>query len=200
MDLHRAVEVQGLPVSTGWLRGGVWAGYGLLYARGLLLLGETEKAADVVYAVVNHAAPTGVWAEEQPPVGSALRPAGDYPHTWHGLELWRVVVMMLAHERGDDLRLCEALPQAWLAPGAVTRLNRVHTIFGELSLTVEVSADGHHATCTVRTWPRTELAGARLSLQTTSLAAAGFRPEAGSNPAEGMPLRWGEAVTVRFVR
>lgn len=56
----QAVEAQGLPHSIGWMRDGIWAGYGSLYAHIPLLLGEHAKAADLLYAVANHASPSAI--------------------------------------------------------------------------------------------------------------------------------------------
>ena len=122
------------------------------------------------------------------------------PHTWHGLELWRVVVMMLAHERGEELNLCESIPQAWLVPGAETRLDGVHTIFGELSLKVQVSADGKRAVCTVATQPHRDAAGAQLKLKTAVFTRAGFHTAATVEPDGAVALPWAQNVTVVFTR
>jgi hypothetical protein len=198
VNLHRAREIQGLPFNTGWLRGGVWAGYGFYYARALLLLGEAEKTADVVYAVANHAAPTGVWAEEQPPRGSTLRPAGDFPHTWHGIELWRTVAAMLAHDRGEELVLCDGMPQGWLGPGAQTRLNRIHSVYGEVSLDVTVSANGKSVTCKIATRRTPGNERARLYINTSSFLRAGFNAPRPPDAQGMIELPWEKELVLVF--
>ena len=48
MGMLEAAESQGLPHSIGWMKNGIWAGYGALYAHVPLLQGRHAKAADLM--------------------------------------------------------------------------------------------------------------------------------------------------------
>ena len=190
---------QGLPVSTGWLRGGIWAGFGFLVGTNEMLVGNDGKAADILYAMANHASPVGTWVEEQPLVGEGSRLAGDMPHTWHSAVFVRFVANLLALDRGDDLHLLGAVPSEWLRPGATSALDGVQTVFGPLTLTLSVSRDGRSATL------RTSAVGTsgspgQLLVHTQSLTRAGFRLVSGGRPdATGaVVLPWGRAATLTF--
>jgi len=49
---------------------------------------------------------------------------------------------MLIHERGDELQLLSAVPDWWLEPGQVIRVERAPTHFGVMDLTVRGTDDG----------------------------------------------------------
>jgi hypothetical protein len=196
VNMHRNIELQGLPAGTGWLKGGIWAGYGGLYGHVLVQVGESAKAIDVLYAVVNHASPVGTWAEEQPPLGSNLKPAGDFPHTWHGVELWRFVLAMLAMDRGNQLKLLEALPPEWLKAGAEIHLHALQTLFGPLQMDVKVAENGQEAVCEL------ELPQACLDseawLHPGAFLSAGFANRYALAANQRIPLSWGKRIILRF--
>lgn len=186
LDLLAAAEKQGLPHSTGWLRNGIWAGYGALYAHLPLLLGRDEKAADLLYAVANHASPLGSWVEEQSAAGDPVKLAGDQPHCWASALFARLLISCLALDHGGTLHLLPAVPAEWLQPSAVNWLAGLRTAAGTVSLTLAVSADGRSATIDVAPINRDGFAGTIL-LHTRSLTRAGFRLAGAAN--EGEPIR-----------
>ncbi len=199
LGIMKDAERQGLPISTGWLPGGVWAGFGYLYGMDLVLTGQDAHAADVLYAMANHASPVGTWVEEQPLVGEGSRLAGDMPHNWHPTVFNRMVISMLAMDRGDDVMLLGAVPEEWLVPGGVSSLNAIQTIAGPLTLSLTVSVDGRTATLHTTALGSDGRPG-RLVLHTQSLRRAGFTRISGATAdASGdAVLPWGEPVTVTF--
>ena len=201
LGVLRASERQGLPVSTGWLRGGVWAGLGFLYGIDLMLTGDDERAADVLYAFANHASPMGTWVEEQPLVGEGDRLAGDMPHLWNAVGFPHLALSLLAFDRGDDLHLLGAVPSQWLRAGAVASVDGVQTAVGSLTLQLAVSTDGRTATLTADPIGEAGQPG-RLLLHTQSLRRAGFSLASGATAAadEAVELAWGRAVRVTFRR
>lgn len=72
------------------------------------------------------------------------------PHNWASAEFVRLVIHLLALDRGDEMHLLEGLPREWLGPGMVTRLHGVATPFGPLDMTVQAAAAGKSATLTVK--------------------------------------------------
>jgi hypothetical protein len=195
LAMLEAVESEGLPHSIGWMRDGLWVGFSSLYAHLPLLLGRHDKAADLLYAIANHASPLGSWVEEQSLKNAPPKTAGDQPHGWAATVFVRLAISMLACERADIVHLLLATPPEWLRAGAVNRLDRLHTTNGPLSLALNVSADGRRATFEVSPPPR----GSFL-LHTRSLAAAGFRFEGQPVAPDTISLTPGKPTTVHFTR
>ncbi len=140
-----ATEREGMVYGTGWDAKGIWNYFASFYGHAWLWQGNGRKAVEALYAFGNHAAPTLVWREEQSLRGEPFRKVGDMPHNWASAEFIRLVVHLLALDRGDELHLFEGLPPSWLKAGMVTRLDGVRTPFGPLSLELVVSADGREA-------------------------------------------------------
>lgn len=145
MAMLRAVEREGLVFGTGWMADGLWNYFGSFYGHAWLWTGDGRKAAEALYAFSNHASPLLCWREEQLPAGISKRDSpivGDMPHNWASAEFVRLVRHLLVLERGDDLHLCEGMPAAWAGPGMVTRLRKVATEFGPISMEIRVAGDG----------------------------------------------------------
>jgi hypothetical protein len=195
LAMLEAAEAEGLVHSVGWMRDGLWVGFSSLYAHAPLLLGRHEKAADLLYAIADHATPMGGWAEEQSLKNSASRIAGDQPHCWAAGLFVRLTLSMLACEYRDAMHLLLSTPAEWLRPGMVNRLTNVQTPGGPLSLNLSVAADGRSATLELSP-PRT----GEIVLHLQSLRAAGFRLDDPRGAADTLPVTPGVAATFRFVR
>lgn len=142
MAMLDATEKEGLIYGTGWLPEGVWNYAASFYGHAHLWLGHGRKAAATLYAFGNHACPLLCWREEQNLVGHAEQYCGDMPHNWASAEFIRMVRHLLVLERGRELHVLESLPTAWTQPGNTTSLRQVPTSFGEMSLSIEMDADG----------------------------------------------------------
>jgi hypothetical protein len=145
LAMLEATEREGMVYGTGWDATGLWNYFASFYGHAWLWQGHGDKAARALIAFANHAAPTLVWREEQSLRGEPFRKVGDMPHNWASAEFIRLAVHLLALDRGRELHLFEGLPADWVAPGALTRLDRVATPFGPLTLNLQVSADGRAA-------------------------------------------------------
>ena len=150
MAMLTATEREGMVYGTGWDATGIWNYFASFYGHAWLWQGNGRKAAQILYAYANHAAPTGVWREEQSLLGEKFRKVGDMPHNWASAEFIRLTVHLLALDRGDELHLLEGFPTEWAGPGMITRLTGVATPFGPLDLTAQADKDGKTATVTVR--------------------------------------------------
>ena len=199
LGIMQDAEREGLPISTGWLPGGVWAGFGYLYGMDLLLTGHDDRASDVLYAMANHASPVGTWVEEQPLQGEGSKLAGDMPHNWHPAVFNRMVISMLAVDRGDDVTLLGAVPEEWLVPGGTSSIEAIQTIAGPLTLSLTVSRDGRSARLRTNALGTAGQPG-RLVLNTRSLRRTGFSRLTGATAgADGtVVLPWGRPVDVTF--
>ena len=150
MAMLEATEREGMVYGTGWDAAGIWNYFASFYGHAWLWQGNGQKAAQILYAFANHAAPTGVWREEQSLKGEKFRKVGDMPHNWASAEFIRLTIHLLALDRGDELHLLEGFPRQWAGPGMITRLKGVATPFGPLDLTVQAAQDGKTATLEVK--------------------------------------------------
>ncbi len=149
LAMLQATEREGMVYGTGWDPTGIWNYFASFYGHAWLWQGNGRKAAEVLYAFANHAAPVLDWREEQSLRGQPFRKVGDMPHNWASAEFIRLTVHLLALDRGDELHLLEGMPAEWLAAGMKTELRGVATPFGPLQLVVQVAADGKTATLRV---------------------------------------------------
>jgi hypothetical protein len=145
MAMLEATEREEMVYGTGWDATGIWNYFASFYGHAWLWQGRGQKAAQVLYAFGNHAAPTCVWREEQSLKGQPFRKVGDMPHNWASAEFIRLAIHLLALDRGNDLHLLEGMPVQWAKPGMVTRLNGIATPFGPLTMEVKIADDGRSA-------------------------------------------------------
>lgn len=136
MAMLDANQREGLIFGTGWIADGIWNYAASFYAHAHLWLGLADKAAATLYAFGNHASPLLCWREEQNLKGEKERFVGDMPHNWASAEFIRLIRHLLILERGDELHLLQALPQAWTKPGGRIHIKKMPTSFGELDLNV----------------------------------------------------------------
>ena len=145
MAMLAATEREGMVYGTGWDATGIWNYFASFYAHAWLWQGNGRKAAQILYAYANHAAPVLDWREEQSLKGEKFKKVGDMPHNWASAEFIRLVVHLLALDRGDELHLLEGFPREWAKPSMVTRLNGICTPFGKLTLQLQIAKDGKSA-------------------------------------------------------
>jgi hypothetical protein len=150
MAMLQATEREGMVFGTGWDAAGIWNYFASFYGHAWLWQGNGRKAAEILYAYANHAAPVLDWREEQSLQGERFRKVGDMPHNWASAEFIRLTTHLLALDRGDELHLLEGMPAEWLGPGKLTRLNGIATPFGPLHMTVQVQKDGKTAVLEVK--------------------------------------------------
>lgn len=150
LDAHRYEGEGGLIEDCGW--SSFWTVCTSMYARDLLWLGEGQKAAQLQYAIANHASPIWNICEETP---RASKPGelipwekgcgGDMPDVLAAVDFIRITGQLLAFDRGQELYLFEGMPPEWLRPGMVTLLKGMGTMFGPLTLELKVASDGKSA-------------------------------------------------------
>jgi hypothetical protein len=145
MAMLEATEREGMVYGTGWDATGIWNYFASFYGHAWLWQGNGRKAAQILYAYANHAAPVLDWREEQSLCGETFRKVGDMPHNWASAEFIRLTVHLLELDRGHELHLFEGLPLAWTKPGMVTRLHGIATPFGKLTMELRIAADGKTA-------------------------------------------------------
>ena len=145
MAMLAATEREGMVYGTGWDATGIWNYFASFYGHAWLWQGNGRKAAQILYAFANHAAPVLDWREEQSLRGEKFKKVGDMPHNWASAEFIRLTTHLLALDRGDELHLFEGLPVEWTRPGMVTKLDGIATPFGKLTMELTIAADGKTA-------------------------------------------------------
>jgi len=145
MAMLAATEQEGMVYGTGWDAAGIWNYFASFYGHAWLWQGNGRKAARVLYAFANHAAPVLVWREEQSLKGAKFKKVGDMPHNWASAEFIRLTVHLLALDRGDELHLFEGLPAEWTKPDMITKLTGIATPFGQLTMELKIGNDGKTA-------------------------------------------------------
>lgn len=140
---------EGLIVSSGWVRDGVWPWLGGIHGIAHNLRGHAQRAVELLYAYANHASPAGTWMEEQQLRSVGSRTGGDGSDAEASAVFVHLVRSLIVMERAADLELLPALPLHWLAPGAHIEINGGLTEFGPLTLKLGVSNDGTHGSLEV---------------------------------------------------
>ena len=191
-----ARTAEGIHLDVGWVRGGVWPF--LTADEGIVHMYQRNyaRAEDILYAVANHAAPTGTWLEEQLPKSAGTRTGGDASDATASSLFILLLREMIATEHGDTLEVMGGVPAAWYAPGAHLALADVVTDFGPISLDCSVSPDG--STCTLRAGCSRPSAGATLRVVTDGLRDAHFAPDDGTPAGEPRNVPLGTGVRMVF--
>lgn len=149
--LESRLSPGGLPIHLGWQPDGLWVAITLdNLAEVLLQRDEGDKAADYLYATLNHATPLYTWCEERGQQPGASDCAGDRQHLWTPVSVVREVRDALMMEDGDTLHLARGAAREWLAGGLPVGMTNGSTHFGPVSYTVQYSAETRRVSGYVR--------------------------------------------------
>lgn len=130
----------GLPLNTGWMPKGMWVAIALdNLAESHLLRGESDEAADLLYATLNHGTPLYTWCEERGQEPGAKETTGDRQHLWTPVAVVRYLRDALVMEDGSTLHLARGTHRDWLGSGQSVGITSAPTHFGEV--TYEMSHD-----------------------------------------------------------
>lgn len=167
-----ANTTEGIHQDVGWLRKGLWPFFTAQEGIVHMYQRNYARAADILYAVANHASPLGTWLEEQLPKDLGTRTAGDASDATAGSLFILLLKDMILTERADTLEVLGGVPASWYMPGAHLHLDRVLTECGPLSLDLRVSTDGEKCTLSVGKIPRNTRCTLRIVFD--GLKQAGF--------------------------
>lgn len=144
--LEKTVK-EGSITNTGWINNSIVLASASDYAHALQWTGKAQEAANVMYALANHAAPNLAWYEQQSLKGAKdTIVSGDMPNSRISAEFIRLVRHLIVMERSYELHLFEGVPAAWTKPGMEIKLENILTEFGPLTLKLKFSDDGTTAT------------------------------------------------------
>ena len=202
MRMLESRTVEGHVVTPGWLDGGVWPIFDAHRAMAHNWLGNADKVEEILYAFANHAAPTGVWVEEQMPRNRGTRTTGDVPHIVGNVQVIRLIRTALLLEKDGDLEMLRSMPLRWLEAGSETRLIALPTYFGPVTVRVTVDGDGNGGSI----WGQLPVPDVRWNdgtarLRLDRIRSAGFAVDGDGNALpDHINLEWGEPFHIRFSR
>jgi hypothetical protein len=194
LKMLQSEKPEGLPINTGWLKDGLWPFFGSLQAIAHIQQRGYPEAADLLYAIANHASPLGTWVEEQLPKGAGARTTGDQSNASASALFIKLVRRMIVLERGNSLELLAGVPDQWLKPGARIELNDVPTLFGRLTFRLHISPDGKWCRLHLDPVGNPKAEGAPV-LFLGALKRLGYR-----SVGETLTLSWGRKVELNFTR
>lgn len=145
IDMLGTTLQEGMVMGTGWMIDGIWTYFPSFYGHACLWTGDAKSAYESLYAFANHASPLYAWREEQTPRDLQPKYWGEMPHNWGSAEFVRLVVHLLALDRGNELHMLEGFPPEWRQPGMKTSMKDIATPFGKLSFTLQVDSSGKTA-------------------------------------------------------
>ncbi len=163
---------EGIHQDVGWLRGGLWPFFSTQEGIVHVYQRNYARAEDILYAVANHASPTGTWLEEQLPKDLGTRTSGDASDATASSLFILLLRNLIVNERTDTMEILGGVPASWYSPGASLRVEGALTDCGPLSLDLTVSADGR--TCTLLTGRLPRGMHCVLRIDFAGLKEAGF--------------------------
>jgi hypothetical protein len=199
LSLLDARTAEGLVVNAGWLDQGVWPWLGAFHSMAHALYGNRGRATELLYAVANHAAPSGTWVEEQRLKDVGVAVSGDESNAEASGAFIAAVRTMIARERGQDLELLPCVPARWIKPEARVELCDTYGPFGPFSLTLTVDATGENAHLHVSAVDGRGSSGNTVVILEV-MREAGFVAPDGSVLPVRIRQPWGRPVDLDFVR
>jgi len=188
---------QGLIQGSGWMPNGLWPWLGGVLGMAHQRIGDSRRAVELLYAYANHAAPTGVWVEEQLPRAIGPGTAGDVSDAEASAVFIHLTRYLLATERKDGLELLGGVPEAWLRPGAVVGLRNTLSEFGPLTFELRVGEES--ALLTVAPISGHGAPGGPY-LSTRALRSAGFTLPDGRPLLDRLRWEWQKSFRAEFKR
>ncbi len=174
LNYYESQLMHGLFSGTGWLSDGLWHWLSAMHGSVQLEHGWRDKAIGTLYALSNHASPTGVWVEEQLPAHLGNRTTGDVSNAQSSAAYYMFVRDMIAYETKDEIILFSGIPKHWLEPGNSTKLLNSQTLFGPLFVNIETTPDGQTMTVTIDATKMEQSIG-RIIIDPKVIREAGFK-------------------------
>ncbi len=189
---------EGLAPSVGWVQGGVWPFFSSIHGMGDLWQRNYTHAANLLYAVSNHASTLGTWVEEQQPRAVGTRTSGDASNATASSLFIAFVRKSIALERDSTLELLAGVPEEWFRPHATIALNNVLTEFGPLTFRMQVDS-GNKATIDVSSVRGNGVAGGPV-IFLQKLKQLGYLNNDGSPVPDTYKGSWGKEIHLTLVK
>jgi hypothetical protein len=189
---------QGLPLNTGWLKGGVWGFFVGSPGPAHLWQENYREAQDLLYAYANHASHLGTWVEEQLPRDVGKRTAGDGSNASASAIYIAYVRRFIAFERDSTMDILAGVPDEWYRHGSRIALDGVLTEFGPLTLDLTISADGGSGSLSLEPIPGNGQKTGGPVIFLNGLKARGYRFADGQPLPDTIRGAWGEGMKLSF--
>jgi len=199
LRMLRGELVEGLPPNTGWLKDGLWPFFGTLEAIAHLYQREDSVAADLLYAIAQHASPTGTWVEEQLPHAVGTRTTGDASNATASALFVKLVRRMLLLERDSTLEMFAGIPPEWYRAGAHCEVRGIPTLFGACTFRLDVAPDNSRVTVIVRPLQNGAFQGTGV-LHLANMHRAGFTVRQGKPAPQTVQFPPGKGVRLVLTR
>lgn len=174
LNYYESQLSQGLLSGAGWLSGGLWHWLSAMHGSVQLEHGWRDKGIETLYALSNHASPTGVWVEEQLPAHLGNRTTGDISNAQSSAAYYMFVRDLIAFETSEDIILFRGVPKQWVEAGKSTKLHNSYTMFGQLDVDLETTPDNMILTVTVDA-SALEKSDGKVIIDTNVIREAGFK-------------------------
>jgi hypothetical protein len=194
LNYYESQLSQGLLSGAGWLSGGLWHWLSAMHGSVQLEHGWRDNGIETLYALSNHASPTGVWVEEQLPAHLGNRTTGDVSNAQSSAAYYMFVRDLIAIETEQDIILFRGVPKHWVEPGKSTKLHNSYTLFGKLYVTLETTPDNEILAVTIDA-SALEKSDGKVIIDTSVIREAGFKVH--DRPYE---FKFGDKVTYNFYR
>jgi len=189
---------EGLIVSSGWVDDAVWSWLAGVHSLAHQWFGSPALARQIVYAFANHATPLGTFVEEQLTRDKGTRTSGDASDAESSALFVDMIRTMIARERRGNLELLEGIPDSWIRPGARLEINNGGSLFGPVTVRLQISNDGTSATLTVDPVNGRGSPG-KVTISMDALKRGGFNFGDGKELLSRMTLDWGEPLSLSLV-
>lgn len=115
--------------------------YLTLHCAQVLQRAGDPRCVELMHATARLASPTGQWPEAIHPrtLGGCM---GDGQHAWAAAEWLLAQRAAFVREEGDELRIAEGVPRAWLTADSPTELGPLPTSFGDVHVELRPGPDG----------------------------------------------------------
>jgi len=146
--MEKRISPGGLPLHTGFMVDGMWAGITLDNLAAVYLARHNgDQVAKYLYATLNHATPFYTWCEERGMEAGTPHRSGDDQHLWTPVAVVRLIRDMMVYEEYDfttgapSLHLALGVDRSWLVSGQEVGVEEAHTHFGHLDYSMRYDSN-----------------------------------------------------------
>lgn len=132
--LENNLSPGGIPINTGWLKGGMWVAIAVdNFGQAHLASDRGAAATAYLKATLNHASPLYTWCEERGQEPYTTVTTGDVHHLWTPVAIARYLRDALVREEDNNLLLAQGVDSMWVLSGGEIGSSKSPTHFGIIS-------------------------------------------------------------------
>lgn len=132
--LENYISPGGIPINTGWLKGGMWVAIAVdNFGQAYLANDNGSTAATYLKATLNHGSPLYTWCEERGQESYTTVTTGDIQHLWTPVAIARYLRDALVREESNNLFLAQGVDSMWVLSGMEIGTSKSPTHVGIVS-------------------------------------------------------------------